>query len=138
MSPSLGYIRVFSYVSIFTRKALPLTGSPLKALTNAGGALSDFWVPRERGLATALYATGTYLGPVIGPLVGGLCAEDPKLGWRFNFWIMLILSAAILLFGYLAAPETVRGTVLVFKVGDPYTLVIFSMLQSFCNNEQES
>lgn len=33
------------------------------ALTNAGGAVSDIWNFRERGLASAIYATVPFLGP---------------------------------------------------------------------------
>ncbi|KAF8892701.1 major facilitator superfamily domain-containing protein, partial [Infundibulicybe gibba] len=62
-------------------------------LTNAGGAVSDIWNARERGLASAIYATVPFLGPVIGPIVGGYVAQDPRLGWHFNFWLMFILSA---------------------------------------------
>ncbi|KAF9450774.1 MFS general substrate transporter [Macrolepiota fuliginosa MF-IS2] len=75
-------------------------------LTNAGGAVSDIWSFRERGLASAIYATVPFLGPVIGPIVGGFVAENPHLGWHFNFWIMLILSALTLIIGYFISPET--------------------------------
>ena len=33
------------------------------ALTNAGGALSDMWTPRERGIASSLYGTAPWMGP---------------------------------------------------------------------------
>ncbi|TFK42877.1 major facilitator superfamily domain-containing protein [Crucibulum laeve] len=62
-------------------------------LTNAGGAVGDIWNFRERGLASAIYATVPFLGPVIGPIVGGFVAQNPRLGWHFNFWLMLIFSA---------------------------------------------
>ncbi|KAF9451214.1 MFS general substrate transporter [Macrolepiota fuliginosa MF-IS2] len=75
-------------------------------LTNAGGAVSDIWNFRERGLASAIYATVPFLGPVIGPIVGGFVAENPHLGWHFNFWIMLIFSILTLIVGYFMAPET--------------------------------
>lgn len=45
--------------------------------------------------------------PVIGPLVGGFVAEDAKLGWHMNFWIMFILSATTLVVGFVLTPETV-------------------------------
>ena len=35
----------------------------ISALTNAGGVMSDLWIPRERGLASSLYATAPYFGP---------------------------------------------------------------------------
>lgn len=75
-------------------------------LTNAGGAVSDIWSFRERGMASAIYATVPFLGPVIGPIVGGFVVENPHLGWHFNFWLMFIFSAITLLAGYLFTPET--------------------------------
>lgn len=62
-------------------------------LTNSGGTLADIWNARERGMATAIYATAPFLGvgaffsdlianhaedisqPVVGPIVGGFVAE---------------------------------------------------------------
>ncbi|KAF9459570.1 MFS general substrate transporter [Collybia nuda] len=75
-------------------------------LTNAGGAVSDIWNARERGLATAIYSTVPFLGPVIGPIVGGFVAQNPRLGWRFNFWLIFIFSASVLVLGYFVTPET--------------------------------
>ncbi|KZT28599.1 MFS general substrate transporter [Neolentinus lepideus HHB14362 ss-1] len=75
-------------------------------LTNAGGAIADIWNPRERGVATSLYATAPWLGPVIGPIVGGFVSQNPRLGWRFSFWIMMIVSGVSLVFGTLVTPET--------------------------------
>ncbi|KAJ3877495.1 MFS general substrate transporter [Lentinula edodes] len=74
-------------------------------LTNAGGAVADIFNPRERGLASAIYAAVPFLGPVIGPIVGGFVA-DSSLGWHFNFWLMLLLGAISLIMGYFLAPET--------------------------------
>ena len=98
---------------------------PPAALTNAGGTVSDIWSPRERGLASAIYATVPFLGPgktflpclylflinpsVIGPIVGGFVVENTHLGWRFNFWLMFTFSALSLVSGYLLVPETVSS-----------------------------
>ncbi|KAI0033240.1 MFS general substrate transporter [Vararia minispora EC-137] len=76
-------------------------------LTNAGGAIADMYAPRERGIASAIYATAPYLGPVIGPIVGGYISETNVGsigGWRFTFWLMFIISTLNLLFGFLYAP----------------------------------
>ncbi|KAF8061465.1 major facilitator superfamily domain-containing protein [Lyophyllum atratum] len=77
-------------------------------LTNAGGTVSDIWNARERGLASAIYATVPFLGPVIGPIVGGFVAENPHLGWHFNFWLIFLFSGITLVLGYFITPETVR------------------------------
>lgn len=96
------------------------------AFTNSGGALADIWVPRERGIASSLYASAPFMGPgktyavllldhvsteiapckaVLGPIVGGWVSQS-RLGWHFVFWIMFIISALSLL-GFIATPETV-------------------------------
>lgn len=87
-----------------------ITGS--SPLTNAGGAVSDIWNFRERGLASAIYATVPFLGPVIGPIVGGFVAQNPRLGWHFNFWIMFMFSVLTLVIGYLYTPETYKPVLL--------------------------
>lgn len=46
--------------------------------------------------------------PVIGPIVGGFVAENPRLGWHFNFWLIFIFSAVSLVLGYFVTPETVN------------------------------
>ncbi|KAF9562141.1 MFS general substrate transporter [Agrocybe pediades] len=75
-------------------------------LTNAGGTVSDIWNFRERGLASAIYASVPFLGPVIGPIVGGFVVQNPNLDWHFNFWLMFIFSAISLIYGYFFTPET--------------------------------
>ncbi|KZT65476.1 MFS general substrate transporter [Daedalea quercina L-15889] len=60
--------------------------------TNSGAALADLWLPRDRGVASSLYASAPFLGPVVGPIIGGWVAMS-HLGWRFNFWIMFMVSA---------------------------------------------
>ncbi|KAL4251643.1 MFS transporter superfamily protein [Abortiporus biennis] len=74
-------------------------------LTNSSGAISDIWTARERGVASALYATAPFMGPVLGPIVGGWIDETP-LGWRFTFWVMMMCSAVITFHGFFLAPET--------------------------------
>lgn len=43
------------------------TYATLSALTNAGGAVSDIFNARERGLASSIYATVPFLGKLIAP-----------------------------------------------------------------------
>lgn len=74
-------------------------------LTNASGVLSDMWHPKDRGVVSAIYATAPFMGPVIGPIISGWIAET-VLGWRFNFWLMLIFSTIALVLGTILTPET--------------------------------
>ncbi|KAJ6546436.1 MFS general substrate transporter [Mycena vulgaris] len=61
-------------------------------LVNAPAQISDIWNARERGLASAIYSGMPFLGPIIGPVVGGYVVM--KLDWHFNFWLMFIFSYA--------------------------------------------
>jgi multidrug resistance protein len=45
-----------------------------------GGTLSDLWKVEERGVPMAAFSAAPFVGPAIGPLVGGFLA-DAK-GWR--------------------------------------------------------
>ncbi|KAJ7752101.1 major facilitator superfamily domain-containing protein [Mycena metata] len=73
-------------------------------LTNAPSQIADIWNARERGLASAIYSGMPFLGPIIGPVVGGYVVM--KLDWHFNFWLMFIFSALSLLSGAILTPET--------------------------------
>ncbi|KZT11514.1 MFS general substrate transporter [Laetiporus sulphureus 93-53] len=73
--------------------------------SNSGAALADIWTARERGVAASLYASAPFMGPVIGPLVGGWISMS-RVGWHFNFWIMFILSGIGLLGFIFIVPET--------------------------------
>ncbi|KAJ7046532.1 MFS general substrate transporter [Mycena alexandri] len=73
-------------------------------LTNAPSQIADIWNARERGLASAIYSGMPFLGPIIGPVVGGYVVM--KLDWHFNFWLMFIFSALSLLSGAIFTPET--------------------------------
>ncbi|CCM02862.1 uncharacterized protein FIBRA_04974 [Fibroporia radiculosa] len=73
--------------------------------TNSSAAMSDMWIPRERGFPGSLYACAIFLGPVIGPVIGGWVAMS-YLGWRFNFWIMFILSGVTTIGFVVIEPET--------------------------------
>ncbi|RDW76923.1 major facilitator superfamily protein-4 [Coleophoma cylindrospora] len=69
-----------------------------------GGTLSDIWRAEERGVPMAAFSAAPFMGPVIGPLVGGFLS-DAK-GWRWLYWMQLILSGTVWLLITLTLPET--------------------------------
>ncbi|KAH9944642.1 MFS general substrate transporter [Amylocystis lapponica] len=73
-------------------------------LTNTGGLIFDIWDPIHRGHGTCLFIAGVFLGPVLGPIVGGFVAQS-YLGWRWVFWVMMIFAGVCTLFVFLL-PET--------------------------------
>ncbi|KAF7556934.1 hypothetical protein G7Z17_g1050 [Cylindrodendrum hubeiense] len=62
-------------------------------MTNGGGSIADMFKPEERAAVMAGLSIGPLLGPIIGPVVGGALTEAK--GWRWDFWVITIVSGAI-------------------------------------------
>jgi MFS family permease len=52
-----------------------------------------------------MFSSATFLGPVLGPIVGGFIT-DSYLGWRWTAWITLIASSFFGLLALIVVPET--------------------------------
>ncbi|KAI9734518.1 MAG: Citrinin biosynthesis cluster MFS transporter mrr1 [Cirrosporium novae-zelandiae] len=76
-----------------------------------GGALADFWDPVNRGIAIAVFAAATFLGPVFGPILGGFIVPS-HLGWHWTAWITMIMAALFWLIGLFLVPETFAPLIL--------------------------
>ncbi|KAJ5894712.1 hypothetical protein N7495_006403 [Penicillium taxi] len=76
--------------------------SPLAVV---GGAMVDLWDPIERAVAIAMFSSATFLGPTLGPIIGGFITES-YLGWRWTAWITLIASSFFGLCALIIVPET--------------------------------
>ncbi|GAK64347.1 MFS polyamine transporter [Moesziomyces antarcticus] len=83
-------------------------------LTNAGGVIADMWDPVGRGYAMSLFSCSVFIGPVMGPIVGGFVTQS-YLGWRWVFWIMLIFAGVCWIVTTLFLPETFAPILLVRK-----------------------
>ncbi|KAA8567583.1 hypothetical protein EYC84_008058 [Monilinia fructicola] len=57
-------------------------------LTNAGGVIADMFSASHRGVAMSVFAAAPFLGPAIGPIVGGFLGETE--GWRWVEGLMAI------------------------------------------------
>ncbi|KAL3473986.1 major facilitator superfamily domain-containing protein [Aspergillus californicus] len=82
--------------------------SPLAVV---GGAMADFWDPVDRAVAIAMFSAATFVGPVLGPIVGGFLT-DSYLGWRWTAWITLIASGSFGLIAWFIVPETYHPVLL--------------------------
>jgi MFS transporter, DHA1 family, multidrug resistance protein len=83
-------------------------------LTNANGVIVDLWDPVSRGAATSLFTVCVFLGPVMGPIVGGYVSQS-HLGWRWVFWVMMIFAGFCSLLALVALPETYPPVLLANK-----------------------
>ena len=70
-----------------------------------GGYLADFLPPVERGVAIAIFAATTLIGPSVGAIVGAVVVQS-SLGWRWTAWISMILGLAFGAIGLAVFPET--------------------------------
>ncbi|KAK2070592.1 hypothetical protein P8C59_005076 [Phyllachora maydis] len=73
-------------------------------LTNSGGVIADLFHAGDRGLATAVFSTQVFLGPTIGPIIGGFLGEAH--GWRWVEGLMAIFTGLVWLVCSLVVPET--------------------------------
>ncbi|KAI2470562.1 polyamine transporter 1 [Annulohypoxylon bovei var. microspora] len=73
-------------------------------LTNAGGVIADMFPATKRGLATALFATAPFLGPSIGPIVGGFLGVGG--GWRWVEGLMAAFTGILWILCTFLIPET--------------------------------
>lgn len=72
-------------------------------MTLVGGTLADLWKNEERGVPMAAFSAAPFIGPALGPLIGGWLQIK---GWRWLYWIQLILAGAIWLVIFFTMPET--------------------------------
>ena len=79
-------------------------------MTLVGGTLADLWKAEERGVPMAAFSAAPFIGPAIGPLVGGFISDNA--GWRWLYWIQLILSTVIWVVMTFTVPETYAPTIL--------------------------
>lgn len=73
-------------------------------LTNAGGVIADMFPASQRGLALSVFAAAPFMGPTLGPIVGGFLGETK--GWRWVEGLMAIFTGILWIIGVLAIPET--------------------------------
>ncbi|KAI9930647.1 hypothetical protein ASPWEDRAFT_107800 [Aspergillus wentii DTO 134E9] len=62
-------------------------------ITLGAGVIADLFPVAQRGMATSIWSLGPLVGPVIGPIAGGFVGET--IGWRWVYWILLIVSGVI-------------------------------------------
>ncbi|KAL5355270.1 MFS general substrate transporter [Aspergillus floccosus] len=73
-------------------------------LTNAGGTIADMFTARQRGLALSLYAAAPFLGPSLGPIVGGFLGMNA--GWRWVEGLLAACGGLVWLMMAFGVPET--------------------------------
>jgi len=70
-----------------------------------GGSMADMWSPTYRAAAIAGFALATFVGPAMGPIIGGF-VTDSYLGWRWTEYLTAILAFFFLFVDIIFLPET--------------------------------
>src|SRR5438045_9702986 len=70
-----------------------------------GVAMADMWTAAYRSAATAGFAFATFVGPAMGPIVGGFVTQS-YLGWRWTAHLTYILAFFLLVLDVVFLPET--------------------------------
>lgn len=104
LAPNVAAMIIFRFFSGFF-------GSP--TVTNSGGSITDIWPQSNRSVPLALFSAASFLGPVIAPTVGGFISQYAS--WRWNFWVVLIVSAACYIAMVVFLPETYPPKLLLDK-----------------------
>jgi MFS family permease len=73
-------------------------------LTNSGGVIADLFPPEQRGLAMSVFATAPFMGPLLGPTIGGYIAIT--VGWRWVQGVCCIFIGSVWIMGSFLIPET--------------------------------
>jgi len=110
LAPNLGAQLIFRFLAGF------FGSTPL---TCAGGTLSDIWDPFERVYTFPVFANAAFMGPLIGPVVGGYIAQSssqlPAPMWRWCEWVTLLMSGLVFTLVVLTLPETFPPVLLKWK-----------------------
>ncbi|KPM40076.1 hypothetical protein AK830_g6501 [Neonectria ditissima] len=69
-----------------------------------GPVLADMYHAKDRGKSLAIAGLLPYIGPALGPIVGGLAAQH--LWWPWLFWILSIFDAAFSVLGFFVIRES--------------------------------
>ncbi|KAJ5142135.1 Vacuolar protein sorting-associated protein 62 [Penicillium atrosanguineum] len=85
-----------------------LSGSAF--LSVAGGTVGDLFDRHELAFPMMLYTASPFIGPEIGPLVGGFI--NTFTTWRWTFYVLLIWTGVLLVSIVLFVPETYHPVLL--------------------------
>ncbi|KAF9048119.1 MFS polyamine transporter [Hymenopellis radicata] len=74
-------------------------------LTICGGVIADVWPALGRGPAVSLFSASVFMGPVLGPIVGGFIASS-DVTWRWIYWVMMMFAGTCTFITAVFLPET--------------------------------
>lgn len=92
-----------SYILFLAGRVLQAIGVG-SAQVVAAAVIGDIYEPKDRGPAMSIYQTLTYLGPVMGPIFGGIIAD--YFHWQWAFALLILFGISVFLFNRSKTVET--------------------------------
>ena len=68
------------------------------------GLIADMYAAEHRGVAISMFAAAPFLGPTLGPMIGGFLS--PAAGWRWVMGFLALYAGILTALGILFVPET--------------------------------
>ncbi|PHH71786.1 hypothetical protein CDD82_6334 [Ophiocordyceps australis] len=79
------------------------------SMSNSPGILADLWEDTDRGNPMAVYSAAAWMGPSIGPVIGGFI--EIKHGWQWAMYVLLCINALTTI-AMVSIPETCGPVIL--------------------------
>ncbi|KAE8354884.1 major facilitator superfamily domain-containing protein [Aspergillus coremiiformis] len=79
-------------------------------VTLTAPVMADMFYAKDRGKSLALATLIPYLGPALGPIMGGLASQH--IHWHWLFWILSSFEAVVTVLGALILKESYTPTLL--------------------------
>lgn len=77
-------------------------------LAVSGGTVGDLFSKNELQAPMALFSLAPFIGPSLGPLLGGFI--NYNVSWRWTYYVLIIWSFAVWIAIVLLVPETFRNS----------------------------
>lgn len=71
-----------------------LGGAASVGSTLVGGTISDIFIPAKRGLPMSIFSFCAIFGTGLGATTMVFVEVDPRLGWRWVWWIQMSKSGS--------------------------------------------
>ncbi|XDG06957.1 hypothetical protein ABKA04_006572 [Annulohypoxylon sp. FPYF3050] len=92
-----------SKVLMIVSRFLAATGASAGVILT-GPAMADMYHAKDRGKSLAIASFLPYLGPALGPIIGGVVVQ--LVQWPWLFWILSIFDAFIVVLGIIVIKES--------------------------------
>ncbi|KAJ5596289.1 hypothetical protein N7450_002747 [Penicillium hetheringtonii] len=108
IASNIGLALQDNYAALLVLRCMQSSGISSSVALSAA-TVADVSTKQERGSMMGIVMAGNFMGPAIGPIIGGLLAQ--YLGWRSIFWFLTIVSGVYLAPLLMFLPETARNVV---------------------------